>query len=379
MDADPDAIVGGDDLRIAKHARQIAAARDAQAGRVEGVGQRAIDAGAVDLRAVGRKTRRERVERRLGGPPRRRHRCDPARVLDDLEHAADAIRRGTVDLDQPGGPKRPLPDRRMHHIGQADVACEIRRPIDLCGHVEPWHRSPDQLARTLPPDRQRVRRGQPRRRDREIGEPQPLAVIDDEPLVDRARRRRDIPSRRRRLAQQRTRTGPSQPTRLLEHPDRCRSPGQHRRAARRDRREHIGGQARQAAVEQLVERERVGVERIDRRGLDTDGTPVGAQFVRHDLRQRGIDALAMFELGHRDADMAVGADLQPGSEDRLTRIGDQVRRIATRPDRPGDHQPHACAAADQEAPSADRRHARALSRCRGREQRYAVACAASAR
>ena len=79
-------------------------------------------------------------------------------------------------------------------------------------------------------------------------------------------------------------------------------------------------QAVERAFEQFVGRQRVGVERVERRRLDRDRAPVRAELVGDDLRQRGPDALPVLGLRHRDGDMPVLADLEPGAERRLARF-----------------------------------------------------------
>ena len=96
------------------------------------------------------------------------------------------------------------------------------------------------------------------------------------------------------------------------------------------------------AVRRRFDREQgVGVERADRRRLDGDGAPVGAELVGEDLRQRGPGALPDFRLRHRDDDPPVGGDLEEGVEQGLAFGGGEIGRVAAWPQPPGEHQPDA--------------------------------------
>ena len=115
------------------------------------------------------------------------------------------------------------------------------------------------------------------------------------------------------------------------------------------------------------ERQRVAVQRIERRGLDADGAPVRAERIRHDLRQRGIDALPMLCLGRGDGDMPVLADLQPRPEHRLAGARRQVRRVPARPQSPSDDEPYADPAGNKQGAAVER-HGVALAEADGRDE-----------
>ena len=89
----------------------------------------------------------------------------------------------------------------------------------------------------------------------------------------------------------------------------------------------------------LFDKDSVGVNGIERRGLDRNRPPVCSQFVGNDLRDDGIAALPHFDLRHHDGHMPIGTDLQPGIEDAFALGGDKVRGIAARPKRPAHHEP----------------------------------------
>jgi hypothetical protein len=125
---------------------------------------------------------------------------------------------------------------------------------------------------------------------------------------------------------------------------------------------HIGdeighGGARHEGGAILVDDERVGVERADRRGFDRHRAPVGAELVGHDLREQRRDALTHFALRDDRADMPVVADLQKGVEDMLIAGGGQVRLIVAWPQRPGDRKAARRGGADQNLAAADVRQA----------------------
>ena len=257
----------------------------------------------------------------------------------------------------------------MHHIGQADIPRKAGRPIDLRGYVDPRHRLSRQLARTRNADRQRAGHAFAHRLRRQRRKAQPVAAVDDEARLRAAIGPGDAPASCRRLAQQRPRGRARGARIVLEHAKTGRSAGQHRVAALRIAVVEMLRQPRERAFEQRFERQRVRIKRVDRRRLDADRPPVGTQFVRHHLPQRGIDALPVLQLRHRDGDMAVVADLQPCAERGLAGCGREIRGIGARPQPPGDDQPDARASRDDHLAPADPCHAAALpGPCGGRKR-----------
>jgi hypothetical protein len=105
-------------------------------------------------------------------------------------------------------------------------------------------------------------------------------------------------------------------------------------------------EAVEQAFEQVVRADRVGVERVERGGLDADRAPVRAELVRDDLGERRVDALAVLDLRDGDGDVAVGADLEPCAERGFAGVGDEVGGVGSWPETPGDDEPDPCAAAD---------------------------------
>ncbi len=353
MHAQRDAVRRGHHARAAQRPRDVARLRHADPGRIERRGQRAVDRRAVDHPAAprlerSRETRVHRVERALRRPARGRDCRDPARRLDHLHDAANPLGGGAVDADQPAVADGALPDRGMHHVRQPHVAREIGRSVDLGGCIDPRHRRPDQPARALHPEGERFGQSLARGLLGECGEPEPFRARDDEARLGPALRPVRVPAPRGRLAQQHARRRACGPARLLEHPDRARPAGQHRRRAR----DRIGDRA-QHPLEQRVQPDRIGIERVQRRGLDADRPPVRAKLVGDDLREGGIGALAMLGLRYRDRDMPVAADLQPRPERGLAGIGDERRRIVARPQPPGDDQPDPRTAPRHDPPPTD--------------------------
>ena len=100
-------------------------------------------------------------------------------------------------------------------------------------------------------------------------------------------------------------------------------------------------------------RQRIGVGLQQRRRLDRDRLPRGAELVGDDLRQRGPDALPGLDLRHRDRDPAVARDLDEIAE-RLFAfpIGRSLRRWRGHSGE-ADDQADADAAADQQCPAVE--------------------------
>ena len=318
--------------------------------------QHSGDVGA--RRRVGRafEARVHRIDRLAGGPAVDRRDADPAGIFEQFERAEHRAARIAVEPDQPAAARRHA-DARIDHAGEAHVAREHRAAVDLRRGVEPRQRLPGKPVLDIAAHRQVVGNGPARGRFGKLGEGDALAAAPHEAAMGVERAPVAAPSFGRRHAQKRARRRPGFAKRRLEHPDRRRSAGRHQRAARRifARRPAIDpeGGGKGARRRRLLGQNEIGIERVDRRRLDRDGSPVRAELVGKDLRQAGIDALARFRLRHRDDDPPVPADLQEGVEQLLARAGLEIGAIAARPRRPGQRKPDSRAAADQQRAPAD--------------------------
>src|SRR3546814_6044841 len=65
--------------------------------------------------------------------PVARDRRDPAVMLDDIKNVARREAGLFVDALEPRRTERPLADRGIDHVGQADIAGVIGRAVDLGG------------------------------------------------------------------------------------------------------------------------------------------------------------------------------------------------------------------------------------------------------
>ena len=152
------------------------------------------------------------VERPVRRPPVCCNRCDPAFMLDNIEHTEDAVGSRLVDRLQEGIADRPLPDRGIDHVRQADIGGIIGRSIDLCRDIEATHTPACEPV--LPPTRtKRNILGKPhsRRFFGEFAKAQPVVAARHEPAPCIAGQPVGIPALRGRLAQQCARGRPRLP------------------------------------------------------------------------------------------------------------------------------------------------------------------------
>ena len=300
--------------------------------------------------------RPERVERLRRRPPVGGGDADPVRVLDDRDHAGHGVRGGAVEGDTAAAARRAA-HRGMDHVAQPDVGGEARRAVDLGGDIEPGQRLTDQPVLEPAADREVVGQALHGGRLGQLGEGNPVVAAPDEAAVGVELLPVDVPAARGGPGEQGAGGGAGLAQPRLEAAHRGRSRGDHERVAGRifARGPAVDAEDRGegAVVGRLLGEQQVGVERADRRRLDRDGAPVGAELVGEDLGQAGIDALAELGLGDGDDDAAVAADLEEGVEQGLAVGGAQVGPVAAWPQAPGEGQADASAAADQQGPPAD--------------------------
>jgi hypothetical protein len=268
----------------------------------------------------------------------------PAFPLDQREDAGNAQRRRLVRANDPAASDRPLSHRREDHAAQPDITREKGRAVDFGREIEPGQRLADQAIARAAPHQQGF--GQVRRRGRlrKLGKGDPLPAPHDEPGSGVERLPVDVPAPGGSLHQERPGGGAGFAEARLEGADGGRAAGHHALGRR------CGG-----AEPPIIREQIVGVEGPERRRLHSHRPPIRPELVRQDLRQAGIDALPHLGLRHRHDHAPVAPDLQECVEQGLPRRGGKVRLVAPRPQRIGDDQAHARAAADQQLATGDAR------------------------
>jgi hypothetical protein len=161
--------------------------------------------------------------------------------------------------------------------------------------------------------------------------------VDDEATLDLALLPLHAPAFGRGHAQHGPRARPGLAARPLISGQRGALGGGHERLVLRPAAQQqvarLVGQSRDVGPPQrrpLRGERQVRIGPADGGGDRRDLAPVGAQLLRHDLRQQRGHALAHFELRHGDGHHAVGADRQPSAEGMLALPDRQRRVIAAR-------------------------------------------------
>ena len=252
--------------------------------------------------------RPHRVERARRRPPVGRRPPPPSPGFsNDPERARHARRRRPCRRAASRLPRRAAAHRGIDHVGKADVggeqgACRrswrARRAAAAAGRRAGSRRrrgpADARAGRSPPRPRPARRRGCGRRRARRSRRACPA------PPNSAFQRAAAAMQSRARAAGARPRAVGASKARIEVEPPVSISALLRRIVARRPAADALQ-EARQAAVVgRLLGEQQVGVERADRRRLDRDRAPVGAELVGEDLGQAGIDALAELGLRHRD-------------------------------------------------------------------------------
>ena len=360
-------IFGRDFLARVHRLADVALADDTIAITLQREFQRVVDAVRRNRRAFGLEHRRKAVERAVRCPPVARDRRDPALMRHNIQQAGRGQPLFAIDALQPCRAERPLTDRREHHIGQTDIACIIRRPVDLGRQIKPCQLLAVQRVRTGRAIDGLGGRFEQGGGSGDFAEAQLLLAEGDEAVLRVALLPIGIPALCRCHHQKHARLRRGIAARRFEHAHRRAVRGQHHRVAHRPfaarPTAHVGDEIRDAGTRGkgraiFVDEQYVRVERVDRRGFDRDRAPVGAEFVGHDLRQQRGDALPHLALRDDRADMSVVADLQKGVEDMLVGSGGQIGQIVARPQAPRNRQSARGRRADKQRTAADERRAR---------------------
>ena len=205
--------------------------------------------------------------------------------------------------------------RRIDHVGQPHVAGEAGRAVELGRHVEPGQRLAGQAVGVAAADRQVLGQVEARRRFGELGEGDAVGAVPDEAVMavelpqSTFQRRAAAMQSKARAPAPASRIGASK-ARIEVEPPVIISAWRAAKSCAAQRPIAVQEAGQVAVVRRLLGEQPVGVERRERRRLDRDRAPVGAELVGEDLRQRRPHALAQLGLRHRDGHPPVGADLE---------------------------------------------------------------------
>src|SRR6185369_174503 len=235
--------------------------------------------------------------------------------------------------------------RGEEHSGKANVTAEPHFAVDLRRRVEALQRLADEAALRGLLQPWRPWRRSARRFFGKLSKAEGAHTVDDIAVGGFAFRLGDVPPVGGRADQHRASDRRRMSQCLLECANRGRAGGNSHRSAAFDA---PGTETAEMFQPALLPGHRIGIVAGERRGLDRDCLPCGAELVGDDLRKRGPYALSGFRLGHRDRYPAIARDFDEIAEGLFGGARAKIASELPGPQSIADHQPDARAASDQQ-------------------------------